>query len=145
MKIKIKRLDKTLPMPKYHTKGSVAFDFYALNDEVIKPNELKMVLTNFIIKTPPGYMLMIAPRSSLSFKKGLIFLNSVGIIDQDYCGENDKLHIFVKNFTKKKVIIKRGERIAQGIFVKIASASWQEVNKMNQKSRGGWGSTGKMI
>ena len=143
MKVKIKRLDKTLPMPKYHTKGSTAFDFYAVNNEIIKPNELKMILTNFIIKTPPGYMLMIIPRSSLGLKKGLEFVNSAGIIDQDFCGEDDKIHIFVRNFNKKKVLIERGERIAQGIFVKIAVASWQEAEKMNRKNRGCWGSTGK--
>ena len=68
--------------------------------------------------------------------------NSVGIIDQDYCGEKDEIKALVLNFTKKTVVVKKGERIAQGILVKIARPEIKEVEKMEKKSRGGFGSTG---
>lgn len=142
MQVKIKRIDKSLPLPEYHTSGSVAFDFYSRIDMVISPNTTAMLPTNFIIQTPPGYMLMIASRSSLFKKKGLKLPNSVGIIDQDYCGENDEMSLFVENHTGQEVEIKKGERLCQGIFVKIDKAEWGEVDQMSDVSRGGWGSTG---
>lgn len=142
MQVKIKRIDKSLPLPEYHTSGSVAFDFYSRIDAVIPPNATSMLPTNFIIQTPPGYMLMIASRSSLFKKKGLKLPNSVGIIDQDYCGEDDEMSLFVENHTDHEVEIKKGERLCQGIFVKIDKAEWNEVDKIADQSRGGWGSTG---
>ena len=86
-------------------------------------------------------MLLFA-RSSLPLKKGLIVANSVGVIDQDYCGENDEIGLQVINFTKKNVIVDKGERIAQGLIVPIEAVTMKEVKKMTSKSRGGFGSTG---
>ena len=142
MKIKIKRIDDSLPLPEYHTNGSVAFDLYSRIDGVIPAGKCEMFPCNFIIETPEGYMLMIAARSSLGKKKGLKLTNGIGVIDQDYCGENDELNLFLHNFTDQDVKIEKGERMAQGIFVKIDKAEWDVVEKMNDKSRGGWGSTG---
>ena len=142
MKMKIIRVDGSLPIPEYQTSGSVAFDLYSRIDSVIPAGKTAMLPANFIIKTPKGYMLMIAARSSLGKKKGLKLTNGIGIIDQDFCGENDELNLFVHNYTNQDVEIKKGERLCQAVFVKIDKAEWQEVNKMNDKSRGGWGSTG---
>jgi dUTP pyrophosphatase len=50
--------------------------------------------------------------------------------------------IQVYNFSDTEVIIERGERIAQGIFVRIETAEWNEIEKMNNKDRGGFGTTG---
>lgn len=143
MQIKIKRIDKSFPLPEYHTNGSVAFDLYSRIDETIPAGETKFLPANLIIETPPEYMLMIASRSSLGKKKGLKLTNGVGIIDQDFCGEEDELKLFVHNFTKEDVKIEKGERLGQGVFVKIEKAQWKEVEKMNENSRGGWGSTGQ--
>lgn len=143
MQIKIKRIDNTLPLPEYHTPGSVAFDLYSRVDIVVAAGETAMFPANFIIETPPGYMLMVAARSSLAKKKGLKLANGIGVIDQDYCGENDEINLLVHNYTNQDVKIEKGERLAQGIFVKIDKAEWEEVNKINDKSRGGFGSTGK--
>ena len=68
--------------------------------------------------------------------------NSVGIIDQDYAGEEDEIHILLQNLTDTPVTIEKGERLAQGIFVKIETATWQETDIMTELSRGGFGSTG---
>ena len=142
MQVKIKRLDKSLPLPEYHTPGAVAFDLYSRIDTVIPPNGTVMLPTNFIIQTPPGFMLMIAARSSLAKKKGLRLPNSIGIIDQDYCGEGDELQLFIQNFNDHDIEFKIGERLCQGVFVKIDKAEWNEVDQMADQSRGGWGSTG---
>lgn len=142
MQIKIKRIDKTLPLPEYHTSGSVAFDVYSRIDETILASETKFLPTNLIIETPPGYMLTIASRSSLAKKKGLQLANGIGIIDQDYCGEDDEIKLLVRNFTDNDVKIEKGERLCQGVFVRIDKAEWEEVEEINDTSRGGFGSTG---
>ena len=142
MDIKIKRIDTTLPMPEYKTPGSVAFDLYTRIDAEVPAHGFVMVPTNFVIATPPGYMLMLAARSSSAKKKGITMRNGVGVIDQDYAGEDDEIHILLQNLTDEPVHVERGERLAQGMFVKIETASWNEVTQMNETSRGGFGSTG---
>lgn len=142
MKVKIKRIDKSFPLPKYHTGGSVAFDFYSRADETIESNETKTIPTNLIIETPPGYMLMVSARSSLGKRTGLRLSNSVGIIDQDYSGENDEIMLSLHNYSQKTAEIKKGDRLAQGMFVRVDKTEWEETDKMNDKSRGGYGSTG---
>lgn len=88
-------------------------------------------------------MLLLAARSSLPRKKGLMVPNGVGVIDQDYRGPDDEIHVQVYNFTDRPVQVERGERLAQGIFVRIAQVAWQEVEKIEADSRGGFGSTGQ--
>lgn len=142
MKVLIKRVDPSLPLPQYKTKGSVGFDFSSRQEIVIAPQQIALIPVNVIIQTPPGYMLLLASRSSLPLRKGLMLANGVGIVDQDYAGQGDEIKIQVYNFSKQKVTIERGERIAQGVFVKIVKGQWQEVKKMGENSRGGFGSTG---
>ena len=74
-------------------------------------------------------------------RKGLLIPHGVGIIDQDYCGEGDELMVQVYNFRDEAVMVKRGERVAQGIFVPVVPVVWDEVEDMGQ-GRGGFGSTG---
>lgn len=138
--IKIKRLDKTLPLPEYHTPGAVAFDLYARKKIVVAPGALAKIPANIIVAVPPGFMLLIKNRSSCAQKKGLFCM--VGYIDQDYCGENDEILLEVYNFTNKPSTVKKGERIGQAALVPIAQTKWVETNKMNKTSRGGFGSTG---
>lgn len=142
MNVRIKRIDTSLPLPEYQTKGAVAFDMYSRIPETLEPGETKLVPTNLIIKTPPGYMLMLAARSSLAKKKGLKMANSIGIIDQDYCGDKDELLLCLHNYSASPVTLEPGERLAQGTFVPIQRAQWQEVESMDHSSRGGFGTTG---
>ena len=142
MRIKIKRLDKSLPLPTYQTKGSVAFDLYSRIDMEIRPKEIVLVPTNFIIQTPKNYMLLIAARSSTPIKLGLSVLNGIGIIDQDYCGPEDEIKLQAYNFTEHTIKISKGQRIGQAVFVRIGTAKWQEIDEIKTKTRGGFGSTG---
>ena len=91
---------------------------------------------------PEGYALFLLPRSSLPRKKGLVCPHSLGVIDQDYHGETDELMVQVQNITDQRVTVERGERIAQGIFVKVEQAEWLEVASHGAESRGGFGTTG---
>jgi dUTP pyrophosphatase len=140
MKIKIKRIDKSLPLPIYHTDGAVAFDLYSRIDAVIQPKTLERLPTNIIVETPKGYMLEIKDRSSTLKKKGLYV--STGYIDNDYCGNDDEILLQVYNVTDNEVMIEKGERIGQGVFVRVDIGEWEEVDDMENNSRGGFGTTG---
>lgn len=141
LKAKIKRIDTSLPLPTYETSGSVGFDILARKDTEIPPKEIHLVPGNIIVKVPKGYMLMVASRSSIPRKKGLSPPHGLGIIDHDYCGEQDEIKIQVYNFTDKSVIVRKGEKIAQGVFIRINKLEWEEVDNMGNESRGGFGST----
>lgn len=141
MKIRITRVDKSLPLPKYQTRGAAGFDLYSRIAAPIKPGEQRVLPTNLIVRVPTGHMLLIAARSSI-VKKGLQFPNGIGIIDQDFHGPRDEIIMVARNISKKTVPVQRGERLGQGVFVKISRGTWNEKKPAKKKSRGGFGSTG---
>ncbi len=142
MKIKIKRIDTSLPLPQYATPGSVCFDLLARTDMELAPKAVALIPTNIIIETPPGYMFIVIPRSSTPKKKGLLIPHGIGVIDQDYSGPEDEVLFQVYNFTDEAVKIAKGDRLAQGCFVPVERAEFEEVEQILDKSRGGIGSTG---
>ncbi len=143
MKVRIKRVDKSLPLPKYETVGAVGFDLLVRKDTKIKPRNTQALPVNVIVEIPEGYMLAILPRSSTVRKTGLIIPNGFGVIDQDYHGPKDEIMLLVYNPTAKPIQVKRGDRLGQGIFVKVDKAEWEEIDgDFKKQSRGGLGSTG---
>ena len=124
IKVNIKRIDKTLPLPKYETAGSVGFDLICRESAEVPPKSIVLIPANVIVETPPGYMLMVCARSSTPRKFGLMVPQGVGIVDNDYCGEEDELQIQIYNFTDEVVNVERGSRIAQAIFVRVETAEW---------------------
>ena len=141
MKVKIHRLDKNLPLPIYETAGAVGFDLLARENCEIAPGEIKLIPANVIVATPPGFALLVTLRSSTPRKKGLTQPHGLGVIDQDFCGEKDEIKIQVHNFSPKKAVVERGEKIAQGIFVRCERAEFTEIEKIETVTRGGFGST----
>lgn len=141
MKVNIKRVDKNLPLPQYATAGSVGFDLVCRESVAIEPRTLGLVPANVIVETPPGYMLMVTLRSSTPRKRRLLIPHGVGVIDQDYCGEDDEVKIQIYNFSEQTVTIQRGDRIAQAIFVRVDQVDWMEISETRSKTRGGFGST----
>lgn len=138
--MKIKRVDKELPLPEFQTRGAVAFDFYCRETVKIGGGGVRRIPGNVIIKVPEGYMLLVKDRSSTAKKKGLLI--TAGVVDQDYCGDGDEILLQFFNPGREEVVIERGDRIAQGVFVKINRPEWEEVKKMNKENRGGFGTTG---
>ena len=141
LKVRISRVDPTLPLPAYETPGSVGFDLLARVEMTIAPGAIARVPANVIVETPPGYMLLVAARSSTPGKKGLSVPHGIGVIDQDYCGPQDEVLVQVYNFTAHPVTVARGERIAQGLFVRVDRAAWEETAAAERPTRGGFGST----
>lgn len=126
----------------YKTPGACAFDFESADDYVFAPGEWQLVDTGTVIETPVGYCLVIAPRSGTFKNYGLMQVNSIGIIDQDYCGDNDTVKFAYINMRKEEVRIAKGERIGQGMFVKIEKPEFELVETMANSDRGGFGTTG---
>ncbi len=141
MNIKIKRFDKELPLPKRQTESAAAFDLTAREAVTIAPGAVGYVPLNIAVETPDDHFLLIAARSS-THKKGLIMANGIGIIDPDFSGDGDEIKAAYFNFTAAPVIIEKGDRIAQGTFVKISHPEWIEADEMPNKTRGGFGTTG---
>ena len=141
LQIAIKRFDKEIPLPEFKTEGAAAFDLCARLAVEIPPKEFAYVPLNVAMQTPPGCFLLLVARSS-THKKGIWMANGVGIGDPDFSGDNDEYSAVYYNFTDKPVLIEKGERIAQGMFVKFSGFEWEEVEKMGNKTRGAFGTTG---
>lgn len=141
MKLKIKRFDKSLPLPVHKTPGAVAVDLCSRIDIDIKPKEIVYIPMNVAIKIPDGYFVLLAPRSS-THKLGIQGINGVGIIDRDYCGNDDEYHFAVRNFTDSPVHLEKGTRLCQLLLIKCESFDFDEVDEMEAPTRGGFGSTG---
>ena len=141
MKLLIKRFDKTLPLPVHKTPGAVAVDLYSRLEATINSKEIAYIPMNVAIKIPDGYFVLLAPRSS-THKLGIQGINGVGIMDRDYCGDNDEYHFAVRNFTSATVTIEKGTRLCQLILIKCENFEFDEIDIMPDPNRGGFGSTG---
>jgi len=140
MKVKIKSNDwKTL---NYETSWACAFDFKASGDYTFEIWEYKLIETGVVVEVPKWYVLQIQPRSSTFKKHWLMQVNSVWIIDQDYCWENDTIKFAYINMSWKKQVIEDWTRIGQWMFVSIGIAEFEVVDSMNNKDRGGFWTTG---
>lgn len=142
IEVVIKRFDLDLPLPKYQTDGSAGFDLYSRETIQINPGEVDYAPANIALQLPEGYWVLVSARSSLH-KRGLILANGIGVGDWDYRGDGDEYKVALLNFTKEKVIIERGERIAQMIILPRPKVKFIEKSTFATKDRGGFGSTGK--
>ena len=142
MRLKIKRLDPTIPLPAYGTDEAAGFDLAAAHDVVVPAGRIVLVRTGLIIEVPPGHCLAIFARSSTPLKRGLQVANGVGIIDPDYSGPDDEVMIQVLNITDAPVEVRRGDRLAQGIILPAPRVMWDEVTEIREVTRGGFGATG---
>jgi dUTP pyrophosphatase len=143
MHVRIRRIHASAPLPVYQSDGAAGFDLAASEDTLVDAGAVVLVPTGLVIQVPAGYFLAVFARSSTPLKRGLMVANGVGVVDSDYCGAKDEVKIEVFNFTAKPVQIKAGDRIAQGLFIPVARAEWQEMtDDLRSGSRGGFGATG---
>ena len=163
MKIKIKYFSKDYPRLEKIAKG----DFIDLRVDSIKKyndNRTSLDILNpqfkmgnpltyckgdiikfglgVAMELPEGYEAEIRPRSSTFKKYGLIQTNSVGTIDNSYCGDNDEWQI--EFIAMRDGVVDRFDRVCQfRIWEKQPEFDFVEVNKLENKDRGGFGSTGR--
>ena len=137
MKIRVKRFDKKIPLPKYE-KLAAGFDFVCRRGATVKPREIKAIPGNIAFEVPDGYVLLIVPRSSTAKRFGLLMPHSIGISDPFYRGDDNEIMLIFCNFTNKPATVKQGDKIAQGILIKFEKAEFKEVNKLNKSIRKKW-------
>ena len=131
-------------IPKRSTKYSSGYDFMALEDFTLNPNEIKLIPTGIKADMNENEVLMLYIRSSLGFKYNIRMCNQTGIIDKDYYNnEDNEGHIFVKiqNEGIKPKMFKQGENIVQGIFLNYLTTDNEE--EIENERKGGIGSTNK--
>lgn len=137
--VRYKRTMANAVVPFYATPWSAGFDLSTAEEVVIRPNSIAQVTTGLIIATPADHYMRITGRSSTPNKFGVQVIE--GVIDEDYCGDDDVLRLQLWNFTEEPKRVPLQSRIAQGIFVPITRVKFDQADAMG-KSRGGFGSTG---
>lgn len=137
MKITVKRFDKSIPLPA-PTPGAACFDLICRETVTIPPHQIKPVPQNIALKVPEGHALLLFVRSSTPMRKGLMLANSVGVVDPFYCGDNDENFAFLLNFTDEPVTVEAGDKVVQGMIIKTAAVTWDEVESMNDDGHGGY-------
>ena len=144
VKILVKKFDKDIKLPVYKTSGSSGMDLVAyIKSKInIKPGKTAIVPTGIAVAIPRNYEIQIRPRSGLAAKKGISVLNTPGTVDSDYRGE---IKIILINLSKKKFIVKSGDRVAQMVLCPVVKGDLKEVKILPKtvRGKGGFGSTGK--
>lgn len=145
LEIAVKRLSDGVNMPFYATSGSAGMDLSACIEKpvILKKGEIALIPTGIAISIPtPLYGAFIFARSGLASKHGICLANSVGVIDSDYRGE---IKCPLINLGSEDFEIKKGERIAQMVFMPVAQVCLCEKDNLDETERGegGFGSTGR--
>ena len=145
--ILIKRIDPELPLPLKATADSLGIDLYARYNVHFSQGDFIKVPLNVVVKPPDGYGSILTGRSSLFGKHGVIVTNGIGVIDSDYCGENDEILLPLYKLTPGNTTIAKGERIAQLILIPRLSPDYnffnvREALTIDSTNRGGFGSSG---
>ncbi len=134
-------VNRPIDLPVRHTAESAGYDLAAAEDTEAPAGASVLVPTGLKVYMPPGEVLLIIIRSSWAIKKHCVLANQVGVIDRDYADnpENEG-HIFIpiENRSAHSVLIKAGDRIAQGLFVQFGVT---DDDTAKQQRRGGFGST----
>ena len=129
-------------LPKRASKNSCGYDFFAIEDMVLHPGEIKKIPTGYKAKFMDDEALLLVVRSSMGFKYNVRMCNQVGVIDSDYYnnGSNEgHMWVALKNEGDKDYIINKGDAYSQGIFVKYLTTD----DSIDSVRIGGFGSTNK--
>lgn len=139
-----KKMYDNLKLPTRSTKHSAGYDFFSPIEFILKPNETKKVPLAMKVNMNSGEMLMLFVRSSMGFKYNVRMCNQVGIIEKDFYNNKTNeghLYISLQNHGEKDFVVKIGDKICQGIFVKFLTVDNEE--DIEAERTGGLGSTGK--
>lgn len=138
---------------KYHDGASklgedvhgVMCDMAASETVELMQGECKVIPLGVSMKLQDGCWGLLVPRSSTCLKHGIMMANSVGIVEPDYCGDDD-VWGFVA-YAIRDTVIEAGTRIAQfmpvPLTVKWDAVKFKEPDEWPYSNRGGYGSTGE--
>lgn len=112
-------------------------------DTYLAGGEYKPIPLGVAIQLPKGYEALVVPRSSTFRRYGILPVNSMGIIDESYCGDEDEWHFLA--YATKPVVLHKDERICQfRIIEHQPKLNMVEVDTLGNANRGGIGSTGRI-
>lgn len=134
--------DAILPKYAHDNKEDSGFDFFSIEDVVVKFGEVVTIRTGWSVDIPKGNEIQIRSRSGIAWKFGVFVVNGPGTIDAGYRGE---ISIILSKASKGEYSISKGDKIAQGVFARVKHATIKETSLLTNSKRGenGFGSTGK--
>ncbi len=139
--IKIKYLRGVNEIERFNTGDWV--DLRCAESTIMKAGEYKLIPLGVAMELPHGYEALVAPRSSTFKKYGILLANSIGIIDEAYCGDQDEWHF--PAYAVKDTVIPKNERICQFRIIKHQPLfHLKKVDHLGNENRGGFGSTGRV-
>ena len=142
--IRIKYIDNgdgELITPIEQKEGSDWIDLRAAKTVEMKAGEFKLIPLGVAMELPNNYEAHVIPRSSTYKNYGILLVNSVGLIDESYCGDEDQWHF--PAYAVRDTVINKNDRICQfRIFKKQQKIRFDVVENLGNKNRGGLGSTG---
>jgi len=141
MKLKIKRIDENAILPQYAHSTDSGMDLFSIEDKIILANETTLIKTGLKIELPPNTEAQIRPKSGIALKNSVTVLNTPGTIDEGYTGE---ICIILINHGNSPYKVNKGEKIAQMVIMPVIRVEVEEIEVLNETSRGvgGFGSTG---
>lgn len=108
----------------------------------MKKGEFKIIPLGVAMQLPSGYEALVLPRSSTFKRYGIIMVNSIGLIDESYCGDEDEWGFLA--YATKDTIIPQNDRICQfRILDHMPELDIETVDRLSDENRGGYGSTGR--
>lgn len=127
--------------PFYAHEGDAGMDLRINEDVWLQPMERRLVGTGLRVAIPEGCVGDVRPRSGLASKTGVTVINTPGTIDSPYRGE---LGITLVNLSKKPVMLRKGDRVAQLVVTEFVRCDVVVVDSLDETVRGegGFGSTG---
>lgn len=142
MQIKIKYLSDQIEKLCYIDGKSDWIDLRAAEDVCLKKGDFRLIRLGIAMQLPEGYEAIIVPRSSTFKNFGIIQTNSMGVIDETYCGDEDEWKMPVLAMRDTEIHI--NDRICQFRIQKHQpDIEFDEVDELGNASRGGFGSTGR--
>ena len=142
MKIKIKYFSDEIEKLKFIDGKSDWIDLRAAERVELKSGEYKLIKLGVGMELPKGYEALVVPRSSTFKNFGILQTNSMGVIDESYCGDNDEWKF--PALAMRDTVIEVNDRICQFRIIKHQDAfTFEEVKELNEVDRDGFGSTGK--
>lgn len=134
---------KDVKMPIRATKHSAGYDMYSPIDVTIEPGQMQMIWTNVKAQFNDDEVLLLCVTSGMG-KHGVMLANTLGIIDSDYYsneGNDGNIGIRLYNFSSEPYVVKAGDKIGQGMFMKYLCVDNEE--EVTSVRKGGFGSTVK--
>lgn len=140
--VKFVKLYDHAVVPSYSHPGDAGMDLYALDHTYLEPDSWATVGTGIALELPRGFVGLVCPRSGMAARYAVTVLNGPGVVDAGYRGE---VKVILSNHGPTTYEIHSGDRIAQLVLTPFRAAMLQEVQELENTSRGsgGHGSTGR--